>query len=64
LFLFFLLKSLAGDKGNDTKEVVKKTLIAGVLIQASRFVVAAAVDISTIATYGVGGLPLSILGDK
>jgi hypothetical protein len=36
-------------------------LIAGVLIQASWFLVAAVVDISTIATYAVGGLPLSVL---
>ena len=36
-------------------------MIAGVLIQASWFLVAAAVDISTVATYAVGGLPLSVL---
>lgn len=41
--------------------IIKKTLIAGVLIQASRFLMAALVDISTIATYAVGGLPLSVL---
>ncbi|MEI7919041.1 MAG: hypothetical protein WCH65_02230 [bacterium] len=36
-------------------------MIAGILIQASWFLVAAVVDISTIATYAVGGLPLSVL---
>ncbi|MDR2415095.1 MAG: hypothetical protein LBD75_00295 [Candidatus Peribacteria bacterium] len=50
---------------SDAKEManlVKNTLIAGVLIQSSWFLMAAAVDISTIATYGIGGLPLSITG--
>lgn len=42
-------------------DTIKKTLIAGVLIQASRFLLAALVDISTIATYAVGGLPLSVI---
>lgn len=41
--------------------VIKKTLIAGVLIQASRFLMAALIDVSTIATYAVGGMPLSVL---
>jgi len=36
-------------------------LIAGIFIQASWFLVAALVDVSTIATYAVGGLPLSVL---
>ena len=42
-------------------DIIKKTLIAGILIQASRFLMAALVDVSTIATYAVGGLPLSVL---
>jgi hypothetical protein len=49
---------------SDAKEMaklIKNTLIAGVLIQSSRFLTATAVDISTIATYGIGGLPLSIV---
>lgn len=41
--------------------IIKTTLIAGILIQASWFLVAATVDVSTIATYAVGGLPLSVL---
>jgi hypothetical protein len=50
---------------SDAKEManlIKNTLIAGVLIQSSWFLMAVAVDISTIATYGIGGLPLSIVG--
>ena len=42
-------------------DIIKKTLIAGILIQASWFLMAALVDVSTIATYAVGGLPLSVL---
>jgi len=42
-------------------DIIKKTLIAGILIQASRFLMAALVDVSTIATYAIGGLPLSVL---
>ncbi len=41
--------------------VIKSTLIAGILIQASRFLLAALIDLSTVATYAVGWLPLSIL---
>jgi hypothetical protein len=36
-------------------------LIAGVLIQASWFLMAALIDVSTVATYAVGGLPLTIM---
>lgn len=43
--------------------IIKKTLIAWILIQASWFLVAALVDVSTVATYAVWGLPLSILKD-
>jgi hypothetical protein len=42
--------------------LIKNTLIAGILIQSSWFLTAVAVDISTIATYGIGGLPLSVVG--
>ena len=35
--------------------------MAGILIQASRFLMAALIDVSTIATYAVGGLPLSVI---
>lgn len=44
-------------------DIIKKTLIAGILIQASRFLMAALIDISTIATYAVWWLPLSVLKD-
>ena len=42
-------------------DTIKSAAIAGILIQLSWFVVAAAIDVSTIATYAVGGIPMSIL---
>ena len=41
--------------------MISKLLIAGIGIQASWFVVGALIDLSTIATVGVGGLPLELL---
>jgi len=43
------------------KELITKTLLAGILIQASRFLVAALVDVSTIAVSAVGSFPSSFL---
>ena len=63
LFIIGLFQVLLGKKENKyIAEVVKRTFIAGILIQASRFITAVAVDISTIATYGIGGLPISVVG--
>lgn len=45
-------------------ETIKKAVIAGILIQMSWFLVAALIDISTIATYAVGGMPMSILNTE
>ena len=42
------------------KDLIKKTLIASVLIQSSRFLVMACVDISTILTYSVWWIPLTV----
>ncbi|MCK9467178.1 MAG: type IV secretion system protein [Candidatus Absconditabacterales bacterium] len=68
LVLFAIVRNIfAGPFGGKSGEkrgpisVIKKTLIAGVLIQASWFVVAAVVDISTILTYSIGGLPMTIM---
>lgn len=41
--------------------IIKKTLIAGILIQASWFLIAAVVDISTILTYSIWWLPMTVL---
>lgn len=68
MVLFAILKSIFTNSemwtlkdGKSPLGIIKKTLIAGILIQASRFLVAAAVDVSTVATYAVGWLPLSVL---
>ena len=68
LVLFAILKSIFSNKGagsfkDETSPlgVIKKTLIAGVLIQASWFLTAAMIDLSTVATYAVGGLPMNVI---
>ncbi len=42
-------------------ELIKNTLVASVLIQASWFLMMALVDLSTILTYSVWGLPTTVL---
>jgi hypothetical protein len=49
------------EKGKGVFDVIKKAVIAGIGIQASWFMLAALIDISTIATYGIGWLPLTVL---
>ena len=46
---------------NSPADLIKKTLIAGVLIQMSWFIMMVLVDLSTILTYSVGALPSSVL---
>lgn len=61
-----ILSSIGSDKGSSARnpmEIIKKTLIAGILIQASWFIIAVLIDISTIATYAVWGLPMALLND-
>ena len=68
MVLFAIIKSILTNSWEwslkDEKSplgIIKITLIAGILIQASWFLLAALVDVSTIATYAVGWLPLSVL---
>lgn len=56
-----IVKNLIGKEKMDVKKIITKTLIAGILIQASRFLVGAAVDISTVATSAVGAFPATFL---
>lgn len=70
MVLFAIIKSIFSNSWEwtikDEKSplgIIKVTLIAGILIQASWFLMAAVIDISTIATYAVGGLPLSVLNN-
>lgn len=56
-----IVKNLIGKEKMDVKKIITKTLIAGILIQASWFLVWAAVDISTVATSAIGAFPASFL---
>ena len=51
-------------KGIKLPDLLKKILIASVLIQASWFMMMVLVDLSTVLTYSVWWLPYSILNDK
>ena len=68
---FMILRSIIQNIftfGNASKfkpmDTIKKAVIAGIFIQMSWFLVAALIDISTIATYAVGGMPMSILNTE
>ncbi len=61
IILYKILSGLIGKKSMDMKSIITKTLIAGVLIQASRFLVWAVVDLSTIATAAIGSFPSQFL---
>jgi len=56
-----IISNLVGKKEMNIKDIIIKTLVAGILIQASRFLVWAVVDISTIAVSAVGAFPSSFL---
>jgi len=61
IVLYKIFDNLVGKKNIDVKSIIIKTLIAGILIQASRFLVGALVDLSTIATAAVGSFPSQFL---
>lgn len=62
LFIFYLFKYLiTQDKNKNPKWLIIRSLIAGVWIQASWFLMSVLIDISTIMIYGIWGLPLSVL---
>ncbi len=62
VFLFSIFRYILQQKG-ELKNVIKNCLIAGVLVQISWFLVATLIDVSTIATYGIWGLPLTLSKD-
>ncbi|MFZ2150872.1 MAG: hypothetical protein WAZ12_03880 [Candidatus Absconditicoccaceae bacterium] len=63
MFLYMIIKSLIDKEG--ANDVIKKKLVgfvlAGVLIQASRFLIGAVIDISTIAVTAIGAIPGQII---
>lgn len=56
-----LIKNLVDKKDLDIKWLITKTLIAGILIQASRFMMWALVDVSTVAVSAIGSFPISFM---
>lgn len=61
LVLGSIIKSLMGKEALDLKKILTNTLLAGILIQASWFLMGAVIDISTVATTAVGGFPSAFL---
>ena len=64
IVLFNIIKNLTGKDKMNIKDIITKTLIAGILIQASRFMVGALVDISTVAVSAVGAFPSTFLNNN
>lgn len=56
-----IIQNLIGKEKINIKDIITKTLIAWILIQASWFLVAAVVDVSTIATTAIGAFTTSFL---
>lgn len=69
IFVFTIVKNLfawsfgssSSDPMKAAKDTIVRTLIAWVLVQMSRFLVAALIDLSTILIYAVWWIPLSML---
>ncbi len=62
IFMYFIFKFLiTGQKPEDMKKLLISTLIAWIWIQASWFIMAVLIDVSTVATYSIGWLPTKLL---
>lgn len=53
LILVSIIKGIVGKEALDVKKIITNTLIAGILIQASRFLMGAVIDLSSVATAAV-----------
>ena len=62
-FIVYKIFKYLIDWKEKVKDLLLKALIAWVWIQASRFLMGALIDVSTILTYAVWGLPISMLGE-
>ena len=62
ILLGSIIKSLVGKGDLKIKKLLTQTLVAGVLIQASWFLMWALLDISTVAVSAVGSFPQSFIG--
>ena len=56
-----IIKSIVGKEALNPKKIITNTLLAGILIQASRFMMGALIDISTVATASISAFPMSFL---
>ena len=63
-YVVYAIGNYALTKTGKPTDILRKALIAGVGIQASWFLLGAVLDISTVATYSIGGLPLTVLGQS
>lgn len=62
IFIFKIFSYLIKqDKNRDVKKILVRSLIAWVWIQASWFIMMVLIDLSTVLTYSVWWLPLSVL---
>lgn len=61
IVLVSIVKGLIGKEALDIKKIITNTLLAGILIQASRFMMGAIIDLSTVATTGISAFPMSYL---
>lgn len=65
VFIFYLFRALFFQEeiGAMLKNILLKILVAGICIQASWFIVAATLDISTIATAAVWSIPAQLINE-
>lgn len=56
-----IIKNLIGKEAIDVKKIITNTLLAGILIQASWFMMWALIDLSTVATVAISGFPSSFI---
>lgn len=61
LFLFSILKSFFTKDTYDLKKMLPRFLVSGILIQMSRFMMGAFIDLANIATAAVGSFPTQFI---
>lgn len=61
LVLISIIQGIVGKETLDIKKIITNTLLAGILIQSSWFLMGALIDISTVATASVSAFPMTFL---
>ncbi len=64
IILISIIKSLVGKESLNAKKLILSALWAGILIQASWFLLGALVDISTVATAAISSFPTSFISNN